>query len=74
MSAAAGTPVEDGILFGPNANGKSYLSWFEHRGGDRRKSQWAIDVPPAKEYEVFCTSDSAGWADDSGTSWGVRDA
>jgi hypothetical protein len=74
VSAAAGTPVEDGILFGPNANGKSYLSWFEHRGGDRRKSQWAIDVPPAEEYEVFCTSDYGDWVDDSGTYWGVRDA
>lgn len=74
MSTAAGTPVEGGILFGPNASGKSYLSWFEHRGGDRRKSQWATDVAPVEEYRIFCAADDGDWVDASGSYWGVRDA
>jgi hypothetical protein len=63
---------EDGVLFGPTAEGKSYLSMYAHRGANRRKSQW--DIPPESEYDIFSRSDDDDWLDGDGHLWGAIDA
>lgn len=66
------TANPDGLLFGPTASGKNYLSTYEHRGRNVRKSQWAADVIPPEEYEIFEHADVNDHADSDGHYWGVR--
>lgn len=70
----AGSPHPDGLVFGPTASGKSYLSMFDHRGRNRAKSWWADDVSPPDEYAIFEQADTLDRCDTSGHYWGVRDA
>jgi len=64
-----------GLLFGPNGNGKQYLSLNCHRGaGDPRyKSFWSPAIPPPVEYDVFCMADNYNWSDQHGHYWAVHD-
>jgi hypothetical protein len=61
----------DGIVYGPTANGKTYVSLYYHRRDDRsgRKSCWHPDVLPPAEYAIFEQSDVGGWTDAAG-HWG----
>ena len=63
---------QDGIVYGPTANGKTYISLYYHRRDDPggRKSCWHPDVPPAAEYVIFEESDVNGWSDAAGHHWG----
>jgi hypothetical protein len=74
MSTRPGQVTADGIVFGPNSSGKTYLSWYAHRGADRGKSRWLDDLPPAEEYTIFCHSDEHNWSDPGGNYWGIRGA
>src|SRR5215472_13444991 len=69
---AAGTPMTSGILFGPSANGKNYLSVYAHRGSHWGKSQWSI--PPNHEFGIFDRADQSNWVDNVGNYWGVDGA
>jgi hypothetical protein len=67
------TVTSSGILFGPTGSGKTYLSAYEHRGANARKSRWANSVPPVREYGIFKESDDSDWRDDLGHYWGILD-
>lgn len=69
MSGFAGG---DGILFGPNPSGKTYLSAYIHRGLRPKKSMWASEIKPDLEYHTFCLADEGIWCDALGNYWGVR--
>lgn len=73
MSSLHGRVTSDGIVFGPTASGKTYLSWFAHRGAIRGKSQWLDDLKPPEEFAIFCCSESSNWNDGTGNYWGMRD-
>ncbi|MEA2276412.1 MAG: hypothetical protein QOC78_1372 [Solirubrobacteraceae bacterium] len=64
----------DGLLFGPTASRKSYLSIYEHRGQNRVKSCWAADLKPPEEYSIFDRADGRGDSDHAGHYWGIRNA
>jgi hypothetical protein len=66
--------VADGLLFGANASGKSYISLYQHRGdGDRRrKSMWSQNFSPIQEQALFCTADQSTWHDGTGHYWAVH--
>src|SRR5690242_15936835 len=68
----AATAQPDGLLFGPTASGKMYLSMYDHRGRNRRKSWWADDVDPPEEYSIFEDADDGQHADGDGHLWGLR--
>jgi hypothetical protein len=70
----AATTHPDGLLFAPTASGKTYLSSYEHRGRNRRKSCWARDLKPPEEYSIFDGADQAQQSDLAGHYWGTRDA
>ena len=63
----------DGLLFGPTASGKTYLSMYDHRGRDPTKSRWADNLKPPEEYSIFEGSDDNGVSDSDGHFWGIRD-
>ena len=63
-----------GVLFGPTANGRSYLSLNAHRGQNPKKSQWALDLRRAAEFGIFEAADAADHRDANGHFWGVRDS
>jgi hypothetical protein len=69
-----GTATDGGILFGPNASGKRYVSLYIHRPPQRKaqKSAWHPDVTPLKEYGIFCVADDSDWRDAFGDYWGLR--
>jgi hypothetical protein len=70
----AATPHPDGLIFGPTANGRTYLSSYDHRGRNYSKSCWADDLDPPEEYSIFYGADAAGHSDVAGHFWGVRNA
>jgi hypothetical protein len=70
----AGKAVTGGIQFGPTLNGKVYISMYAHRGSRRGKSIWHVDISPAKEYELFETSDKHDWVDERGHYWSFASA
>ena len=67
------TVTESGILFGPNASGRTYLSVFTHRGSRPQKNRWSPDVPPPMEYRIFCAADRGNWQCYRGHYWGLHD-
>ncbi len=71
-----GRAMASGIQFGPNRNGKLYISIFIHRGTNRSKykNKWHPSVPPPMEYDIFCKADFGNWRDSRGHYWGVHDA
>lgn len=69
----AGTASSGGILYGPTASGKRYLSMYAHRGANPQKSEWHQDVPPDDEYALFETADDQAWMDINGDYWSLRD-
>jgi hypothetical protein len=71
LMTAASTP--DGLIFGPTANGRMYLSTYEHRGRNRVKSRWADDLDPPEEYSIFDRADASDHSDSNGHFWGIRD-
>ena len=70
----AATTHPDGLLFGPTASGKTYLSIYEHRGRNRLKSCWADDLHPPEEYLIFEQADDNEHSDGDGHFWGIRGA
>jgi len=66
--------VRSGILFAPNASGKSYISLYAHRGNGnrRRKNKWAPAFVPPMEHAVFCRADCSTWQDSNGHYWGIH--
>ena len=62
---------EAGVECGPTRSGKRYLSYYEHRGANRRKSCWAVSVE--EEFAIFAFSDDQDLQDDDGHFWGRRD-
>lgn len=69
-----GVPTPSGMFYGPTATRrKSYLCSSHHRGARRGRDKHEWDrgnVPPAVEYQLFCTSDSNDWFDSNGYYWG----
>lgn len=62
-----------GLVFGPDASGKKYLSAYVHRRpGNPLKHQWDPTVSPDMEYSVFCEADTAHWIDNKGNYWGIH--
>ena len=63
---------QEGIVFGPTANGKAYVSVYYHRRNDPqgRKNCWHPDVLPPAEYSLFEQADVADWSDPAGHYWG----
>jgi hypothetical protein len=74
MSDNQGRATSSGIEFGPNHNGKSYISIFYHRGNNRPglKNKWHADVLPPEEYAIFCHADYEDWFDHNNHYWGVH--
>ncbi|MGW1450991.1 hypothetical protein ACWCO3_22280 [Micromonospora sp. NPDC002411] len=66
-----GDARSDGILYGPTANGKLYLSMFTHRGARPVKTAWHRNVSPEDEYDLFCRSDDGDWKDERGHYWSL---
>jgi len=71
-AAMSATTHPDGLVYGPTASGKSYLSMYDHRGRNARKSCWATDVLPPDEYAIFDQADTNDQFDLRGHYWGVR--
>jgi hypothetical protein len=68
------TAKGNGILFGPDDKGISYIALFYHRGAPTiHKSTWLDDVPQAEEYGIFCGCFAPLWRDSAGHYWGIRD-
>lgn len=68
------TTHSDGLLFGPTASGKTYLSMYDHRGRNHEKSCWSQNVPPPAEYSIFEQADDDEYSDINGHYWGILDA
>lgn len=74
-----GVATGSGMLYGPRpGKTKRYLCSNHHRGGRRgggHKHEWhPVNVPPLREYELFCTADDEKWVDTDGHYWGVGDS
>lgn len=69
-----GIATESGIQFGPNRNGKLYISVFIHRGNNRSnyKNKWEPSITPPIEYAIFCAADYENWRDHKGRYWAVH--
>jgi hypothetical protein len=71
---SSGMPLTAGILFGPTATGKHYVSVFYHRCTARTifKRCWASSVAPVAEFGIFSDADRSGWSGNGGHYWGIR--
>lgn len=69
----SGMAISGGVLFGPNASGKTYISLDQHRGvADDQKSTWHDGFARPAEYELFSTADAREWLDEKGNYWAVH--
>jgi len=70
-----GIAQQAGVVFGPNASGKLYLSANTHRGAGNpyHKSVWLNAISRTEEFLLFCDSDVDNWRDDVGNYWAVKD-
>jgi hypothetical protein len=70
-----GQATPGGIVFGPNATGKRYLSTYHHRGSGSRqhKSIWAETISPSKECCLFYTAERENWQCSDQHYWGILD-
>jgi hypothetical protein len=68
------TVMPNGLLFGANASGKTYISLYQHRGNGSRqhKSKWSQAFGPMDEHALFCLADMSTWQDAAGRFWAVH--
>jgi hypothetical protein len=75
------TRTPHGLLFGPSASGKHYISLNYHRrlnaashepsARSRSKSQWRPTISRTQEYRLFCLADASSWRDETGRHWAL---
>lgn len=65
-------PTHDGVLFGPNSKGHTYISLGYHRKTrNPDKCCWHPDVTRHREFELFSEADERGFGSSGQALWNV---